>query len=66
MTTSMTIDESINRLLTCASDVHCPREEACFEVAKFAKSIRSIKSSSPEEEKDADEVENYAPDWSAS
>lgn len=66
MTTSMTIDESINRLLTCASDVHCPREDACFEVAKFAKSIRSRQPPLKAEEKNEGEIENYAPDWSAS
>jgi len=32
----MTLDDHISKLMTCCSDVHCKREESCFEVAKYA------------------------------
>ena len=58
------LDDDIRALLTCATDLNCPKEAACFRVAKFAESIinerRTQKALEPT---DPDEVANYAPDW---
>lgn len=33
----MTLNEAINQIMTCASDVHCKHEEACFMFAQYAR-----------------------------
>lgn len=33
----MTLDEAIAKMMTCATAHDCAREEACFEVVKWAK-----------------------------
>lgn len=65
------IDSLINKALTCATDVHCSREETCFHVAMWAKEVRSrqriheaIDRSDPGP--DLDEISNYAPGWEMS
>ena len=36
----MTLDEAIKRMMTCATAVHCVREEACFMVVAEMKQRR--------------------------
>jgi hypothetical protein len=37
----MTLDDHISRMMTCATDLSCPKEEACFHVAHYAHECRS-------------------------
>jgi hypothetical protein len=38
----MTLDDHISKLMTCCNDVHCKREDSCFEVAKYAYEQRGL------------------------
>lgn len=62
----MTVDEAINKLMTCASDVHCKREEACFVVAQYAQAMRiqerTTRAIEPPDP-DPDTIAHYAPCW---
>lgn len=60
------IDEAIQKMLTCASDLHCRKEAACFEVAKWARDVRAqqrIDKATDVDCPDLDEVKDYAPGW---
>jgi hypothetical protein len=37
----MTLDDFILKMMTCATDIHCPKEEACFRVAHYANECRA-------------------------
>jgi len=37
----MTLDDYISKMMTCSNDLHCKKEEWCFEVAKYANECRS-------------------------
>lgn len=66
----MTVDEAINQVMTCASDVHCKREEACFVLAQHAKSQlereRTAMAMAHGEREDQGTVAHYAPSWEIS
>ena len=63
----MTLDEAIDQMMTCATAHVCPREEACFEVVKWARERRKEEwtaevSRRAEDAADLrDEVAYYAP-----
>ena len=62
----LAIDECINRILTCTSDVGCPRENACFIVATWAREARAQQGTEGAidlAEPDLDEISNYVPGW---
>lgn len=59
----MTIEEAITKMLTCATDQYCKREEACFLVAKTLKEMMAQSRSAAIPEDDSDTVSCYAPDW---
>jgi len=66
---AMTIDEAIDQMTYCATVERCIREDACFQVVRWARIRRkwerlaeNVDSASAV---DADEVADYAPDWSA-
>lgn len=61
----MTIDEAINRLATCATDVNCPREEACFLVVTRLKELLANSRTEAVPEPDPDAVAHYEPTWEA-
>ncbi len=61
----MTIDEAINKLATCATDMNCPREEACFLVAMKLKELLAQARTDAMPEPDPDLVAHYAPTWEA-
>ena len=60
----MSLSDDVNLLLTCAPAAPCPREEACFRVAKYLRdhlldtAIRESLATV-----DDGEVADYAPDW---
>jgi hypothetical protein len=60
----MSLQDDVNLLLTCAPGVSCPREEACFRVAKYLRDnlldtvIRESLATV-----DDGEVSDYAPHW---
>jgi hypothetical protein len=37
----MTLDDYISKMMTCATDLNCPKEEWCFHVAQYAHECRS-------------------------
>ena len=39
---TLDVDDHISKLMTCCNDVHCKREESCFEVAKYAYAQRGL------------------------
>lgn len=63
----MTLDEAMDQMMTCATAHVCPREEACFEVVKWARERRADEltaEASLRAEEDAeiiDEISHYAP-----
>lgn len=58
------IDEAISKILTCSSDLHCKREEACFAIAVWARDVRAAqKTAKAVEPDDPDEVIDYAVDF---
>lgn len=64
MNKTMTTDEAINQIMTCASDVHCKREEACFVLAQHAKSqLERERTAMAIELPDPDTIAHYAPCW---
>lgn len=60
----MTVDDAINQMMTCASDVYCKREEACFVVAKYAQAMRGRERTTRAiEPSNPDTIAHYAPCW---
>ena len=60
ITIDPTLEQDINRLMVCAP-LACPRQSACFRVARFARDkIREIHSESAKAELDSIDVEQYA------
>ena len=62
----MTVDDAIQKLMTCESDLNCQKEEAYFVGAKYAQAMReqertarAIEPSDP----DPDTITHYAPCW---
>ncbi len=61
----MSLHDDLDLLLTCAP-AKCPREEACFRVAKYLKDHLHSESPAPyagNETADDDVVADYAPNW---
>jgi hypothetical protein len=69
MMTSMTLEEAMNRMFTCATAERCAREEACFRVVMEMK--QRLEADRLQRELDqivadqeaAGHVKSYAPDW---
>jgi len=67
----MTLDEAIDRMMTCASAAPCPREDACFEVVKWAKAQRAqariaeATAKARQQEEAKEQIAHYAPQWEA-
>jgi hypothetical protein len=60
----MSLLDDVDLLLTCSPAIPCPREEACFRVAKYLRDIlldTVIRESL--ETVDDGEVSDYAPNW---
>jgi len=61
----MSLREDIDLLLTCAP-AKCPREEACFRIAKYLRDNLHSESPAPYaagEIRDDGEVSDYTPHW---
>ena len=69
MMTSMTLEEAMNRMFTCATAERCAREEACFRVVIEMKQImeadrlRSELNQVVADQEAAEHVIGYAPNW---
>ena len=68
----MTLDEAINRMFVCATAERCAREEACFQVVKWAKDRRDRERLAEEIARsvalpvdDEGVISSYAPQWEA-
>ena len=67
----MTLDEAIAKMMTCATAHDCAREEACFEVVRWAReqlAENRARDDSLREVEAEEEVAHYAPhfpplDW---
>ena len=69
MMTSMTLEEAMNRMFTCATAERCVREEACFRVVmemrqrmeseRLARELNQVVA----DQEAAEHVIGYAPDW---
>ena len=60
----MNLKDDVELLLTCAPGAPCPREEACFRVAKYLRdNLLDTVIRESLETVDAGEVADYAPDW---
>lgn len=66
----MTLDEAIDKMMTCGTTHVCPSDEVCFTIFKWAQDQRKeerlaelMKSSAQEP---IDEIINYAPEIPAS
>jgi hypothetical protein len=62
----MSLQNDINLLLTCSPSVPCPREEACFRVAKYLRDHLHSESPAPytaDEIPDDGVITRYAPHW---
>lgn len=59
----MTDEEAIDRMMTCASDIPCKREEACFLVVTRLKELLAHSRTEAVPEPDHDVVAHYAPNW---
>lgn len=61
----MKIDAAIEKLSACRDDLNCKHENECFELLKWARSIRGSRIEIAETvEDDNDTVADYAPMWS--
>lgn len=71
---TMTLDEAIARMFCCATAERCAREEACFQVVKWARDrrererladeiARSVAAPNPVERDGT--ITDYAPQWEA-
>ena len=60
----MSLLDDVDLLLTCAPAIPCPREEACFRVAKYLRDnlLDTVIRESLETVDDG-EVADYGPDW---
>jgi hypothetical protein len=64
----MSLADDVNLLLTCAPAAPCPREEACFRVAKYLRDHLHSESPAPYatgEIRDDVVIADYAPNWEA-
>jgi len=67
----MTLDEAIDKMMTCATAQRCAREEACFELVKWAKEQRAAARISEAmakariQEEAQEEIAHYTPQWEA-
>lgn len=61
----MTIDDAINRMMSCSPGINCPREEACFLVVTRLKELLAQSRIEAMPEPDPDVVAHYAPCWEA-
>jgi hypothetical protein len=67
----MTLDEAISHMMTCASAAPCTREEACFEVVKWARDQRAsariaeATAKARVQEEGEEQISHYAPQWEA-
>jgi hypothetical protein len=67
----MTLDEAIDKMMTCASAAPCAREEACFEVVKWARDQRAgariaeATAKARQAEEQDEQISHYAPQWEA-
>lgn len=67
----MPLDDAIDRMMTCATAQRCAREEACFEVVKWAKEQRAAAriaeatAKARIQEGAQEPVAHYAPQWEA-
>ena len=60
----MSLKDDVELLLTCAPAAPCPREEACFRVAKYLRdNLLDTAIRESLETVDNGEVADYAPDW---
>lgn len=59
----MTLNEAINQIMTCASDVHCKHEEACFMLAQYAREHSGAVRTDSVHSAAANEVSTCAPSW---
>ena len=60
----MSLQDDVNLLLTCAPGVSCPREEACFRVAKYLRdNLLDIAIRESLATVDDGVVDDYAPTW---
>ncbi len=60
----MSLKDDVDLLLTCAPSVPCPREEACFRVAKYLRdNMIDIAIHEINELLDDDDIDDYAPCW---
>ena len=69
MMTSMTLEEAMNRMFTCATAERCAREEACFRVVMEMKQLMEVERVQRElnqvvaDQEAAEHVIGYAPNW---
>lgn len=67
----MDLDTAIDRMFTCATAERCAREEACFEVVKWARDQRAAArlaeatAQALSQAEDQEEIAHYAPQWEA-
>ena len=62
----MSLLDDIDLLLTCAPAIPCPREEACFRVARYLRDNLHSESPAPYaagETRDDRVIADYAPNW---
>jgi len=67
----MTLDEAIDKMMTCATAQRCAREEACFQVVFWAREQRAsarlaeATAQARIQEEAREQVTHYAPQWEA-
>lgn len=69
MMTSMTLEDAVKRMFTCATAERCAREEACFVVVTEmkkrldAEQLQFEVNQNVADQEAAEYVSGYAPDW---
>lgn len=64
--TNISLDEAIDRMMTCATAERCAREESCFRVVMWAKEQREKERTRRAVAVEPGEVAHYAPQWEGS
>lgn len=61
----MSLQDDVDLLLTCAPATKCPREEACFRVAKWVRDQLHVEQPAAyaAEPEDSSVIADYAPNW---
>lgn len=60
----MSLQDDVDLLLTCAPAAPCPREEACFRVAKYLRDrLEPAGITGAPEKTEEDVVADYEPHW---